>query len=187
MLKCPDYSSPATVASLDLVSFSGYRTYHPETTHPMSQSNNSEIIAALQTAYAMELETVQNYIAASVNLDGVRSDVIKKALAADITEELTHSQTLANRIKTIGGRVPGSFDLARSQEHLQPLEDSTDIVGVIKGVIEAENCAIAQYNKIIKLCDGVDYVTQDMAIGLLSGEEDHRREFIGFLKEYEKA
>jgi hypothetical protein len=26
-----------------------------------------------------------------------------------------------------------------------------------------------------------------MAIGLLSGEEDHRREFIGFLKEYEKG
>ena len=40
--------------------------------------------------------------------------------------------------------------------------------------------------KLIKLCDGVDYVTQDMVIGILGGEEDHRREFIGFLKEYEK-
>ncbi|MCB1205747.1 MAG: rubrerythrin [Verrucomicrobiae bacterium] len=153
----------------------------------MSKKSNTKIIEALTTAYAMELETVQNYIAASVNLDGVRSDVIKKALAADITEELTHAQTLANRIKTIGGRVPGSLDLPRNQKSLQPLKDSTDVVGVIKGVIEAENGAIAQYNKIIKLCDGVDYVTQDMAIGLLAGEEDHRREFIGFLKEYEKA
>lgn len=141
---------------------------------------------ALKTAYAMELETVQNYIAASVNLDGVRSDVVKKALAADIAEELSHAQTLANRIKTIGGQVPGSLALERKQKSLQPLEDSTDIVGVIKGVIDAEEAAIAQYNAIIKICDGVDYVTQDMAIGLLSGEEDHRREFIGFLKEYEK-
>lgn len=153
----------------------------------MSKKANAKIIEALTTAYAMELETVQNYIAASVNLDGVRSDVIKKALAADITEELTHAQTLANRIKTIGGTVPGSLALPRNQKSLQPLKDTTDVVGVIKGVIEAENGAIAQYNKIIKLCDGVDYVTQDMAIGLLSGEEDHRREFIGFLKEYEKA
>lgn len=153
----------------------------------MSKKANAKIIEALTTAYAMELETVQNYIAASVNLDGVRSDVIKKALAADITEELTHAQTLANRIKTIGGLVPGSLALPRNQKSLQPLKDTTDVVGVIKGVIEAENGAIAQYNKIIKLCDGVDYVTQDMAIGLLSGEEDHRREFIGFLKEYEKA
>lgn len=149
--------------------------------------NNQDIIDNLKIAYAMELETVQNYIAASVNLDGVRSDVIKKALAADVAEELTHAQTLASRIKTIGGQVPGSFDLERGQKSLQPLEDTTDIVAVIKGVIDAENGAIAQYNKIIKISDGRDYVTQDMAIGLLSGEEDHRREFIGFLKEYEKG
>ena len=153
----------------------------------MSEEPSLKIVEELKVAYAMELETVQNYIAASVNLDGVRSDVIKKALAADIVEELTHAQTLANRIKTIGGTVPGSFDLERSQKSLQPLEDTTDIVAVIKGVIDAENGAISQYNKIIQISDGIDYVTQDMAIGLLSGEEDHRREFIGFLKEYEKG
>lgn len=150
----------------------------------MSKKANAKIIDALKTAYAMELETVQNYIAASVNLDGVRSEVIKKVLAADVAEELTHAQTLANRIKTIGGQVPGSLALARNQTSLQPIEDSTDAVAIIQGVIEAENAAIHQYNKIIKLCDGVDYVTQDMAIGLLAGEEDHRREFVGFLKEY---
>jgi bacterioferritin len=147
---------------------------------------NQKIIKELSKAYAMELETVQNYIAASVNLDGVRSDVIKKALAADVATEISHAQLLANRIKTIGGIVPGSLSLPRMQKYLQPPEDTTDIVAAIKGVISAEEDAIAQYNKIIKLCDGVDYVTQDMVIGILSGEEDHRREFIGFLKEYQK-
>ena len=148
---------------------------------------NTNIIKELCTAYAMELETVQNYIAASVNLDGVRSDVIKKALAADVITEVQHAQQLATRIKTIGGLVPGSLDLPRNQKFLQPPKDTTDVVAVIKGVIVAEEGAIAQYNKIIKLCDGVDYVTQDMVIGILGGEEDHRREFIGFLKEYEKS
>jgi bacterioferritin len=148
--------------------------------------NNKKIIKELSLAYAMELETVQNYLAASVNLDGVRSDVIKKALAGDIATEIAHAQQLAGRIKTIGGLVPGSLDLPRSQKFLQPKQDTTDIVAVIKGVIAAEESAIAQYNKIIKICDGVDYVTQDMAIGILGGEEDHRREFIGFLKEYEQ-
>lgn len=152
----------------------------------MSDSKSENIIEALKTAYAMELETVQNYIAASVNLDGLRSDIVKKALAADVTEELGHAQLLANRIKTIGGLVPGSFALENCQESLQPLADTTDLLGVINGVIEAEKSAIAQYNKIIKLCEGVDYVTQDLAITLLSGEEDHLREFIGFLKELDK-
>ena len=147
--------------------------------------NNQQIINELCTAYAMELETVQNYIAASVNLDGVRSDVIKKALAADIATEVMHAQQVAARIKTIGGMVPGSLALPRNQQALQPPEDTTDVVAIIKGVIAAEESAIVQYTKIIKLCDGVDYVTQDMVIGILGGEEDHRREFMGFLKEYQ--
>src|SRR5262245_34619375 len=104
---------------------------------------NQKIVQELSHAYAMELETVQNYIAASVNLDGVRSEVIKKALAADIPTELQHAQLLAARIKTIGGIVPGSFDLPREQKFLQPGSDTTDVVSVIKGVIEAEEGAIA--------------------------------------------
>lgn len=147
---------------------------------------NKDIIRELCIAYAMELETVQNYIANSVHLDGVRSDVIKKALATDVATEITHAQQLAQRIKTIGGRVPGSLDNKRDQTYLQPPKDTTDVIKVIIGVIKAEEGAIAQYNKIIKLCDGRDYVTQDMVIGILAGEEDHRREFMGFLKEYTK-
>ena len=150
------------------------------------KSGNQDIIRELSMAYAMELETVQNYIANSVHLDGVRSDVIKKALATDVATEITHAQQLAQRIKTIGGRVPGSLDNKRDQTYLQPPKDTTDVIKVIKGVIKAEEGAIAQYNKIIKLCDGRDYVTQDMVIEILGGEEDHRREFMGFLKEYTK-
>jgi bacterioferritin len=151
-----------------------------------SGMTQTKIIQELCRAYAMELETVQNYIAASVNLDGVRSEVVKKALAADVPTELMHAQQLAARIKTIGGLVPGSLELPRNQKSLQPRPDTTDVVSVIKGVIAAEEAAIAQYNKIIKMCEGVDYVTQDMVINILAGEEDHRREFVGFLKEYER-
>ena len=151
-----------------------------------TKSDNSDIIKELAVAYAMELETVQNYIANSVHLDGVRSDVIKKALAADVATEVGHAQQLAHRIKTIGGRVPGSLDNKTNQKFLQPPKDTTDVVYVIKGVIKAEEAAIEQYNKIIQICDGRDYVTQDMAIEILSGEEDHRREFLGFLTEYAK-
>ncbi len=148
--------------------------------------DRGQIIQELIKAYSAELETVENYMAASVNLDGVRSDVIKKTLAAEVTAELGHAQQLAARVKTIGGTVPGSLKLLREQSYLQPPPDTTDVVTVIKGVIEAEESAIAQYNKIIKMCDGVDYATQDLAIELLADEEEHRREFLGFLKEYEK-
>lgn len=147
---------------------------------------NKAILAALEDAYWKELETVQNYIANSINLDGVRAEEIKAALAADVAEELGHAQQLAKRIKVIGGRVPGSFEFEARQKHLQPPRDTTDVAAVIRGVIAAEEDAIAGYNKLIKLCDGVDYVTQDMAITLLADEEGHRELFNSFLKEYAK-
>jgi len=146
--------------------------------------DNRDIVRELRVAYGMEIETIQNYIANAVHLDGVRSEVIKKALAADVPTELLHAQQLAQRIKTIGGRVPGSLENKASQTYLQPPEDTTDVVSLIRGVIAAEEAAIAQYNRIIRMCDGRDYVTQDLVIGILAGEEDHRREFMGFLREY---
>jgi bacterioferritin len=148
-------------------------------------SNHQEIIHQLCVAFGMELETVENYIANSVHLDGVRSEVVKKALADDVTAELMHAQQLARRIKTIGGVVPGSMEINRNQSFLQPPSDSTDVVAVIKGVIRAEEEAIAQYNSIIDLCEGEDYATQELAIQILANEEEHRREFAGFLKEYD--
>ena len=83
-------------------------------------SVREQIIEELKVAYWMELETVTSYIANSINLDGVRAEEIKKALQADVQEELTHAQTLARRIKTIGGRVPGSADFKPAQTSLQP-------------------------------------------------------------------
>ena len=149
-------------------------------------ASKKEIIANLTKSYWMEIETIMNYISNSVNLDGVRAEEIKKSLAVDITEEMTHAQRLAKRIKEVGGTVPGSLEFKAVQKGLQTKKDTTDVVSVIEGVIEAENGAIVQYNKLIKLCDGVDYVTQDLCIELLGMEESHRIEFMGFLKEYKK-
>jgi len=150
-------------------------------------ATKEQIIAALQKAYAMEVETTVNYLANSIHLNGVRAAEIKKALAADITGELTHATQLGHRIKQLGGQIPGSLKLQMNQKMMQPPADTTDVVTVIRGVIEAEEEAIAHYNAIIKLCEGTDYVTQDLAIKLLSDEEGHREEFEGYLKEYVKG
>lgn len=153
----------------------------------MGDSNNEQIIEELKVAYWMEIETVMNYISNSINPDGVRAEEIKQALSADVQEELGHAQTLARRIKTLGGEVPGSLAFSAAQTSLQPPQNSTDVTSIIKGVIAAEDSAIAQYNKLIALCDGEDYVTQDLCIQSLADEEEHRRAFIGYLREYEQT
>jgi bacterioferritin len=145
----------------------------------------NEIIDALKKSYNMELETVMNYIAVSTNLDGVRAKHIKDELEADVPTELQHAQLIASRIKTIGGQVPGSLELTMEQEKMQTPADTTDIETVIRGVIAAEEGAIAQYKKVIELSSGFDPATEDLAITALADEEEHRREFLGFLKEIE--
>lgn len=151
----------------------------------MDQATRDTLIKELIYVYWIEVEATINYLAISVDLDGIRAEEIKKSLAADIQTEIGHAQSLAARIKELGGRVPGSLAFKPEQTALQPPEDTTDVLAAIHGVIEAEDCAIEQYNKIIRLCDGKDYVTQDLCIRLLADEETHRREFRGFLKEYE--
>jgi bacterioferritin len=145
----------------------------------------AEIIELLTKAYWMEIETVMSYIANSVNPDGLRAQEIVESLRQDVQEELGHAQQFAARIKELYGVVPGSLDFSAEQAYLQPPEQQTDIVHVIKGVIEAETGAIEHYNRIIQATDGCDYVTQDMVIAILRDEEGHRRLFEGFLREFE--
>ncbi len=150
----------------------------------MSDPRDQQIVDELIVVYELELEAVENFLAHSINLDGVRAEEIKKSLAADVTGEIAHSQMVAARIKQLDGLVPGSLSLRRRQTYLQPSADTTDVLKVIRGVIAAEEAVIAQYRKIVQLCEGYDYVTQDMAITLMADEEAHRREFRGFLREY---
>jgi bacterioferritin len=146
-------------------------------------ASREETIHMLTKAYCMELETVMNYIANSINLDGVRAEEIKKSLAADVQAEIGHAQQLGNRIKQLGGQVPGSAALEMGNQQ-QPPRDTTDVVAVIKGVIEAEEAACNHYRAVIRATEGEDYVTQDLCIRLLADEEEHLIQFRGFLKEY---
>ena len=148
-------------------------------------AKREEIVELLKKAYRMEIETVMSYITNSVNPDGVRAQEIKESLAQDVTEELGHAKQFAERIKELYGVVPGSLEFEAEQTYLQPPEHQTDVVDIVRGVIEAETGAIEHYTRIIEETEGVDPVTQDMVIAILHDEQGHRRLFEGFLREYE--
>ncbi len=144
------------------------------------------VISLLRKAYASEMETVQNYLANSVWLDGLRAQEIVEALSEDVEVELGHARMLARRIKQLGGCPAGSMALVDTQETLQPGEDSTDLRHVVSGVLLAERNAIALYREIISTCAEDDPVTADLAVRLMADEEGHRTLFEGFLKSLNK-
>ena len=160
-------------------------THHTDILSEENKEKREEIISLLTRAYWMELETVISYTTNSINPDGVRAQEIIESLEQDVQEELGHAQQFGNRIKELYGVVPGSLDFIPEQKYLQPPDHQTDIVHVIRGVIEAETGAIEHYNKIIETCDQFDWVTQDMVIEVLHDEQRHRRLFEGFLREFE--
>ena len=143
-----------------------------------------EIVELLKTAYFMELETVMNYVSESTNPDGVRAQEVKESLEEDITEELDHARQFAARIKELYGVVPGSMDFRAEQTFLQPPDEQIDVVHVIKGVIDAETKAIEHYTRVIEVTEDSDPVTNDMVIAILRDEQQHRKLFEGFLREY---
>jgi bacterioferritin len=150
-------------------------------------SKTETTLELLLKAYSAELETVANYLAMSINLDGVRAEEVKSAMATDVTEELGHAQKLAERIKQLDGKLPGFTGLQASGGELPTNSDTTDVEAAVRRVIDDEETAIVLYRKIIEHTDGEDFVTQELAVQLLADEEEHRTQFASFLKEYTAA
>lgn len=145
-----------------------------------------DVTSLLRQAYLDEMETVMNYQTNAIVLDGVRAEEIKESLQQDIQEELTHAEQLGQRLKQLGEQPPGSAAFTSQQESLQPPDDSTDVLSVIRGVLDAERDAIEMYRSLIESAEAAnDPVTEDLAVTILADEEAHRTEFEGYETEYQ--
>ena len=145
-----------------------------------------DVVGILKSAYAEEIETVANYLALSIALDGVKAEEIKEKLSADVPEELGHARVIAQRLKELGAVPPGSLGLEFKQNMLQVPRETTDVRSVVRGVLDAEETAISTYRGLIEAARAVnDPVTEDLAITILADEEKHRALFRGYLLELE--
>ena len=81
----------------------------------MNTEQREAIIKDLTRAYWLEMETTVNYLAISVDLDGIRAEEIKKTLAADIQAELTHAKILHIESKKSAGECLGPSPLPQNK------------------------------------------------------------------------
>jgi len=147
--------------------------------------SSDRVVELLHKAYFDELETVMNYQSNAITLDGVHAEEIKESLQADVQEELDHAEQIGLRLKQLDADIPGSAEFSANQDSLQPPEDSTDVLSVIEGVLDAEEDAIETYRSLVEAAqESNDPVTEDLAVTILADEEAHRTEFRGFQKEY---
>lgn len=158
-----------------------------EVGQPDVQTENGgkeQMIKELLAQYNSEIETSMNYLAISQNLQGLRAEIVREALAADVDVEMGHAKKIAARLHVLGVMVPCSLHFKAEQSFLSH-DKHKDIVAVIKGVIEAEKGAVARYKRIITLADSIeDWATVDEMSPIMVDEEGHTREFLDFLKEF---
>lgn len=142
--------------------------------------SDSKIIELLKAAYIAELQTVEDYLANSIWLDGPGWRPIAEALDVYVAQELAHAKKIAIRLKELGVRSPDLFK--KEAQRILPIHDETDPLIAVDGVLEAERNAIVRYEKLIEACEGRDFTTQDLIIAILADEEKHRKVFEGFLE-----
>ncbi len=148
------------------------------------QSRKSEIIKELKLAYLSEIETAMNYLSASVNMKGIKEELVADILSEDVDGEMNHAKILAERLHFLGEIIPSSEEFDPKQPFLSSSLHK-NLLDVIKGVIKAEQGAIDRYRKIANLCDEEkDWSTQELIVGILQDEEGHLVEFVDFLKEF---
>ena len=154
---------------------------------PDSRDPRKEIVELLTSAYWMEIETVMNYIAASITHSDARGLEIKAALIEGVEEEVEHARRVGRRIQELCGVVPAASETATDEECSPPPPRDGDIAATVDAVIAAENVAIRQYGKITRATAHIDEITNAIAIEILGDEQRHLRRFEDFQRKYAVA
>ncbi len=143
----------------------------------------AEIIKQLNMALAEEwLAFYQYWVGAIVARGAMRSDV-QREFNEHAMEEFNHARMVANRIIELEGTPllnPQKWWEYAQCAYEEP-DKSFEVTRLLQQNIESERCAMARYQHIAMLTNGVDFTTCDIAKHILAEEESHEQELQDFL------
>jgi ferritin-like protein len=135
---------------------------------------------------AAELTTFYYYTILRVNLIGLEGEGIKEIAEVARIEDRNHFEALVPRIYELGGELPGDMKVFHDMSACPPAalpEDPTDVLAMLKVLVNAERCAVKGYTDICNLTAGKDHRTYDLALAILNEEIEHESWFSEFLGE----
>ena len=133
-----------------------------------------------------ELTTYYYYTILRANLIGLQGEGIKEIAETARIEDRNHFEALVPRIYELGGKLPDNMvkfhDISACKPAALP-EDPTDVMAILKVLVEAERCAVRGYTYICNMTAGKDHRTYDLALAILNEEIEHESWFSEFLGE----
>ncbi len=141
-----------------------------------------ELIAHLNALMADEWLSYYHYWVSSRVIRGPLRGALIKELLEHADDELKHANMLASRIMELGGSPLLSPELWMKESRCgydAPEDSSSE--SIIRQVINGEQCAIVEYNKLIEKNHQADSLTHHMLVSILADEVRHEMEFQDFL------
>jgi len=148
--------------------------------------NVDEIVELLVKNAGAELTTYYYYTILRFNLIGLQGEGIKEIAETARIEDRNHFEAIVPRIYELGGKLPENMkefhDLSACPPATLP-KDPTDVMAILKVLVEAERCAVRGYTHICNLTAGKDHRTYELANAILNEEIEHESWFSEFLGE----
>ncbi len=148
--------------------------------------NVDEIIELLVKNAGAELTTYYYYTILRANLIGLKGEGIKEIAETARIEDRNHFEAIVPRIYELGGKLPEDMKDFHDVSACPPAslpEDPTDVMAILKVLVEAERCAVRGYTHLCDITAGKDHRTYDLALSILNEEIEHESWFSEFLGE----
>jgi bacterioferritin len=100
--------------------------------------SKDDLIKALNDDLAGEYQAIIMYVTYAASVTGPHRPMLKQFFAAEVPEELTHAQFLADKIASLGGTPTVAP---------RPVPSTSQAKQMLQNVLEAERKAIADYKE----------------------------------------
>jgi bacterioferritin len=143
-----------------------------------------ELLKLLNKAFADEWLAYYQYWVGAKVAKGPMKDAIIAELVQHATEELGHATLVSDRIIQLGGTPLTNpkvwFDWTNCG--YEP-PDNPFVRTLLEQNIKAEQCAIDVYDKLMKLTEGKDPITYNIALTILEQEVEHEEDLQALLED----
>ncbi|MEE8131984.1 MAG: DNA protection during starvation protein [Nitrososphaerales archaeon] len=146
--------------------------------------NIDKLIKQLVLNCSVEFTAYYYFTNLRAHCTGVEGESIKGVIEDARLEDLSHFESCLSRIYELGGILPNDaqeFIRMSGCEFLQLPPKKTDIKGILKKCLVAEQGAIVNWNKACNMTHGKDPATYDIAKDILREEIEHEAWFLELL------
>jgi bacterioferritin len=139
--------------------------------------NVKELLDLLNRAFCDEWLAYYQYWLGAKIVKGPMKDAVIAELELHATEELAHSLLLTTRIIQLGGTpINNPKDWYKFTNCGYDAPDDVYVKTILEQNIKGEQCAIATYQKLLKITKDADPITYNMVLTILSQEVEHEED-----------